>query len=362
MSATNKLTNPAVSASGEVDSLLIEKFTGKVKAAYDKQENLLRHFDVQQVQGTNMVSEKFMGDTELQVLAPGADPEATPTQFDKNALVIDTTIIARNAQAQFHEIQSDIEGVNSKLAKNQSGKLAKLEDEMVVQQLIYGGLTNTKAARTNSRVSGLGFSYTVSISEAQAADPESLQAAIELCIERMVTGEDGGDGIELDGLRILQPYKAFGVMRDANQIVNSDFRDFAGDTVNGYTLKSWNVPVMPSNRFPRLMADGTTVKSGTKILSNDQNGARYTATVDQAKTQAIVFMDEALLVGKTIDMTSDIFFDKKSKSWYIDTWQSEGAIPSSWEAVAIVNTVGNTENATVAARANRKVVKTRSVT
>ncbi len=362
MSATNKVTNPAVSNSGEVSSLLTEKFTGRVKTAYDKQENLLRFFNVERVEGTNVVSEKFIGDTELQVLSPGADPEASPTQFEKNALTVDTTIIARNAVAHFHEVQSDIEGLNSKLSKNQAGKLARLEDEMVIQQIIYGGLSNTKTARTNPRVSGMGFSYAISISEAQAADPESLQAAIELAIESMVDGRDGGDGIEKDGLYVMMPWPDYGVLRDAEHIVNSDYRDYAGDTVSGFALKSWNVPVMPSNRFPKLLSDGTTVKSGTSVLSNAANGNRYTASVDQAKTKAIIFNDEALLVGKTIDMTSEIFRDQRSKSWFVDTFQAEGAIPSAWEAVAVINTVGDTENAEVAARANRKIRKTRTVT
>lgn len=362
MPAANKVTNPAVSNSGEVTSLLTEKFTGRVKAAYDKQENLLRFFNVERVEGTNVVSEKFIGDTDLQVLSPGADPEATPTQFEKNALTVDTTVLARNAVTHFHEIQSDIEGLNSKLSKNQSGKMARLEDEMVVQQIIYGGISNTKAARSKPRVSGLGFSYEIKISEAQASDPEALQAAIELAIENMVSGKDGGDGIEKDGLYIMMPWTDYGVLRDAEHIVNQDYRDYAGETVTGFGLKSWNVPVMPSNRFPKLLSDGATVQSQTKMLSNAANGNRYTASVKQAKTKAIIFNDEALLVGKTIDMTSEIWRDPGSKSWFVDTFQAEGAIPSAWEAVAVINTDGDTTNDAVQARADRKIRKTRTVT
>lgn len=40
MSTPNTLTNVAVSASGEVDSLLIEKFNGKVNEQYLKGENI----------------------------------------------------------------------------------------------------------------------------------------------------------------------------------------------------------------------------------------------------------------------------------------------------------------------------------
>lgn len=85
MSTPNTLTNVAVSASGEVDSLLIEKFNGKVNEQYLKGENILSYFDVQTVTGTNTVSNKYLGETELQVLAPGQSPNATPTQADKTS-------------------------------------------------------------------------------------------------------------------------------------------------------------------------------------------------------------------------------------------------------------------------------------
>lgn len=359
MSATNKVTNPAVSHSGEVDSLLIEKFTGKVHEQYIKQENLLQFFDVQTVEGTNMVSEKFMGDTQMQVLAPGQDPEATRSQQDKNALVIDTTIIARNAVAMFHDIQSDIDGYQSKLSMNQSKQLARLEDEMVAQQLIFSAQSNTKAKRTDPRVPGHGFSYQASISEKQAGDPEALQAAIEMNIENMLIGADGGDGIELDELYILMPWPEFNVLRDAERIVNSDYQTFAGDTLSGFVLKSYNVPIIPTNRFPR--ESGGNVVSRTSILSNATNGNRYTATLGQAKAKAVIFKPDALLTGKTIDMTGDIFWDKRSKSYFVDTFQSEGAIPSAWDAVSVVDTVGDTKNTDVADRAARKVVKTKAV-
>lgn len=359
MSSTNNVTNPAVSYSGEVDSLLIEKFTGKVKEQYIKQENLLRFFDVQEVTGTNMVSEKFMGDTQIQVLSPGQDPEATGTDQDKNALVIDTTVISRNAVAMFHDIQNDIDGYQSKLSMNQSKQLSRLEDEMVVQQLIYSAQSNTLEKRTNPRVPGHGFSYQISISETQASDPENLQASIELAVENMLTGADGGDGVDLTDLYVMMPWPEFNVLRDAERIVNANYRDFAGETVNGFTLKSYNLPIIPSNRFPRNV--GGSVQSRTSTLSNATNGQRYTASLDQASARAVIFKPEALLAGKTIEMQGDIFWDKRSKSWFVDTFMAEGCIPSAWDGVAVVDTVGDTEDTEVTARANRKVVKTQAV-
>lgn len=359
--STNKVTNAGVSASREVDTLLIEKFTGRVKEAYVKQENLMRFFDVQRVEGTNTVSEKFMGETQLQVLSAGKAPEATTTDFDKNALVVDTAVISRNAEALIHNIQSDIESTHSKLAANQTSQLSRLEDEMLVQQCIYGAQLNTKANRTKPRVTGHGFSQQISINAAQAGDPDAFIGALELALERLLTGHDGeGDGIDLQGLYIMLPWSQFNILRDAERIVNGDYNTFQGDTVSGFTLKSYNVPVIPSNRFPRLV-NGKVI-SRTHLLSTENSNRRYTANEDQANAKAIIFSGDALLVGVTLNLESDIWWDKNSKSYIIDSWQSEGAIPSIWEAVAVVDTVGNTENAEVKARASRKVAKIKSVT
>ena len=115
MSVPNQMTNVAISKSGLVDSLLIEKFNGKVHEAYLKGENLRAYFDMQSVTGTNMISNKYLGDTAIQALVPGQTALATNTEADKNALVVDTAVIARNAVAQLHDVQNDIDGISPRL-------------------------------------------------------------------------------------------------------------------------------------------------------------------------------------------------------------------------------------------------------
>src|SRR5690554_1973859 len=185
-----------------------------------------------------------------------------------------------------------------------------------------------------------------------------FSGSFELAIENMMTGKDGGDGVDPDDMYIMLPWPEFNILRDAERIINQDYQTFAGDTVSGFVLRSFNVPIIPSNRFPKLV-NGNVI-SRTSKLSNATNGNRYTASEEQAKAKALVFKPDALLAGKTIDMTGDIFWDRRSKSWFVDTYQAEGAIPSAWEAVSVVDTEGDTENTEVTARANRKVVKTRS--
>ena len=358
MSTPNNLTNVAVSASGEVDSLLIEKFNGKVNEQYLKGENIMSYFDVQTVTGTNTVSNKYLGETELQVLAPGQSPAATSTQADKNQLVIDATVIARNTVAHLHDVQGDIDSLKPKLATNQAKQLKRMEDEMLIQQMLLGGIANTKTKRTNPRVKGHGFSINVEVSEGEALiNPQYVMAAVEFALEQQLEQE-----VDISDVAILMPWRYFNVLRDADRIVDKTYTiSQSGATIQGFTLSSYNCPVIPSNRFPKY-----TSGQAHHLLSNEDNGYRYDSIADMNGAIAVLFTADALLVGRSIDVTGDIFYEKKEKTFYIDTFMSEGAIPDRWEAVSVVTTKRETtgspasaqgaEHVQVLNRAKRKAV------
>lgn len=358
MSTPNTMTNVAVSASGEVDSLLIEKFNGKVNEQYLKGENILSYFDVQTVTGTNTVSNKYLGETELQVLAPGQSPNATPTQADKNQLVIDTTVIARNTVAHIHDVQGDIDSLKPKLAMNQAKQLKRLEDQMAIQQMLLGGINNTKAKRKRPRVKGHGFSINVNVTESEAlANPQYVMAAVEYALEQQLEQE-----VDISDVAIMMPWKFFNALRDADRIVDKTYTiSQSGATVNGFVLSSYNCPVIPSNRFPTFAQN-----QAHHLLSNEDNGYRYDPVAEMNGAVAVLFTADALLVGRTIEVTGDIFYEKKEKTYYIDTFMAEGAIPDRWEAVSVVTTKrkattgaaegSGDDHATVLARAQRKAV------
>lgn len=360
MTVRNLSVEPAVSASGELSTLLVEKMTNRIHEATLKQENLMSYFDVQDVTGTDRVSEKFMGDTELEVLAAGQAPNGSPVQFDKNSLVIDTVVIGRNYTRLLSDVQADVNGLHSKLADSQARKHKKMEDEMLLQQLMFSALVNNKKNRQKPRVSGMGFAQSSKIKESLLNDPNGLMAAIEGTLERMLDGRDGGDGVDLGMLTIFMPWASFNILRDAERICNSSYNTFQGTTVQGFTLKSYNIPIVPTNRMPRV--------AGRSMLSNEANKMRYDSTDEMTKCKALIFAPDALLVGRSINLEGDIWFDKDTKSWVIDSWQSEGAIPSVWDLVGMVyaDATGNTTdadgltNAEVVARANRKAISVNS--
>lgn len=363
MSSANNLVNPAVSYSGEVDSLLIEKFDGQVKRAYNEKINMKSYFTMQSVTGTNSISNKYLGTVGVQALAPGADVKGQAAAVDKNQLVIDTAVIARNIVGVLADVQDDIM-TKGKLAEEQVDALTYLEDRMLIQQVVYGAIKNTKAKRTNPRVPGHGFSVDVQVSAATMQVPNAVVAAIEYAIEQQVI-----QNVAVEKFTVLMPWPYFNILRDAERITNATYNTSQDVTVRGFVLKSYNVPVVPTNQMPDHDRDHRDVDGNVAshhLLSNGNNGNRYdvinsgTDTMDK-NVVAAIFGTEALLAGTSLALQGKIWFNDSNKSWYIDSWMAEGAIPDRWEHASVVRiTTAATDDATVKARANRKAMPVNS--
>lgn len=366
MSSTNNLTNPAVSASGEVPTLLIEKFDGQVKRAYTERTNMMKYFDLREVQGTNSVSNKYMGTVGVQGLAPGKSVKAQSAEFDKNQLTIDTTVIARSNVFMLHDVQSDIE-VKGKLAEEEADALLRLEDRMLIQQLAYGAIANTQAKRTNPRVRGHGFSIDVKVKADTMQYPNAVLGAIEYVLEQQLE-----QNTPIEKFAAIMPYKYFNVLRDAERIINATYKTASDTMVTGFVLKSYNLPIVPTNNMPNLNRDHVDIDGVVQdhhLLSNAGNGFRYDVVATGADTMAnivaILFGTEGLMVGRSISPTGKIWWNDDNKVYYIDAWLAEGAIPDRWEQLGIVRIVADasaSDDVTVRQRANRKVIPVTTTT
>ncbi|CAM0031205.1 major head protein [Vibrio phage D529] len=357
MSDANSLVDSKVSASGEAQSLAIEKFNGQVKRAYSNDPQLMSYFDLNEVQGTNVISNKYLGVTQVQALAPGKDVRGSEVEFDKNSLVIDTTIISRNIVGVLDDVQDDIQ-TKGKLAEEQVTALKHLENRMLLQQGVYGAITNTEAKRTKPRVKGHGFSVVHTMATASAtSQPLKLMAGIEWCLEDMMIQD-----VDLSKLTVFMPWIEFNALRDAERIVDARYNTASGDTVTGFVLKSYNVPIVPTNHFPNKKRDHTDIDGNDQdhhILSNANNSYRYDVTDEQEKCAALILGREGLLVGRSISLNGEIWFNKGNKSWYIDTYMSEGAIPDRWEHLAAL-VKGEADETGLDARYKRKFMNVTS--
>ncbi|AWD90662.1 major capsid protein [Pseudomonas phage Nerthus] len=329
MSDVNNLVDPKVSKSGEAQSLAFEKFTGQIKRAYVNLMGMMSYFDLQQVQGTNSVSNKYLGTTEVQALAPGKDVRGAQAEFDKNSLVIDTTVIARNVVGMLDDVQDDIM-VKGKLAEEQVTAIKKLEDRMLLQQCIYGALINNRTARNGiPRVKGHGFSVAAQDKFFNLDDPTRILTFVELVIEQAVLQD-----LDLSKLTIAMPWPVFNSLRDAERVCDARYNTYGAAGVTGFVLKSYNIPVVPTNHFPNKNRDHIDIDglvNDHHLLSKPTNGYRYDVNDDQEACMFVIFGNEGLLVGRSIALTGEIWWNQANKTWYIDSYLAEGAIPDRWE-------------------------------
>lgn len=360
MSSANNLVNSAVSASGEVPTLLIEKYDGQVKRAYKEKVGMMSYFDLKEVQGTNSVSNKYMGTVQIQGLAAGKSIKGTTTEFDKNRLVIDTSVAARNLVGILADVQDDIQ-TKGKLAEEQVDAMVEMEDRMLIQQVAYGAIMNTKAKRTKPRVRGHGFSIDVKIKKETTQWPNAIMAAIEAALEKQLQ-----QNTPIKKFACLMPWEYFNALRDAERIVNATYVTASGTTIEGFVLKSFNLPIVPTNSLPNKDRDHLDINqevSEHHLLSNAANDYRYDV-IDSGDDSmkdivGLLFGTEGLMVGRSITLQGKIWFNDDNKTYYIDSWMAEGAIPDRWEQLAVVRVVDDakaTEDKAVRQRANRKVV------
>lgn len=360
MSSANNIVNPAISASGEVDTLLIEKFDGQVKRAYQEKLGMMSYFDLKEVQGTNSVSNKYMGTTAVQGLSPGKSVKGQESEFDKNQLVIDTVVIARNIVWTLHDVQDDIQ-VKGKLAEEQVDAMVNLEDRLLIQQLCFGAIANTEAKRTKPRVKGHGFSIDCLVKAETMDYPNAVMAALEFVLEKQLE-----QNTPLNKFAAIMPWKYFNVLRDAERIVNANYNTATGAMIEGFVLKSYNLPVVPTNQMPNKNRDHRDVDGVVQdhhLFSKASNNNRYDVIDSGANTMAdvvaVIFGTEGLMVGRSISMQGKIWWNDDNKCFYIDTWMSEGAIPDRWEQLSIVRVVADgsaADDIAIRKRANRKVI------
>lgn len=319
----NNLTNPAVSHSGQVDNNLIERFTGIVHEQMLRKEQIVSHFRVQDVVGTNQVTNKSIGETELQALVPGQEPEAGKVGMDNHSLVVDTVILARNTIAMLHMIQSDIQ-VQQKLAKNHVKKLIQLQDETLLTQIMYGAVV------ADGRVPGHYGGNSVTLAAVgDEQDPVKYLRGLESLVLQMNEKE-----VDNEEMIFSCPWAQFYVLMDNERLSNGDYTPGGtgsnGSVVHGYVVKAYGFPIVPTNRI-RQKTQESVVAGSHHQLSNASNGYRYDTVAAIKNCVGVLFGMDALLVGRTMGIESDMYFNKRLKTNFIDSWFSFGAISDRYE-------------------------------
>ena len=112
---------------GALDALIIEQFTGEVEHTFVADSALDKFFPRKPVKGTNTLTKKAIGRTQLQKLARGSAPDGTQVDFSKASVVVDTTILSRHSLTELETLQTDID-TRKEIAIEQGGEIAEFVD------------------------------------------------------------------------------------------------------------------------------------------------------------------------------------------------------------------------------------------
>lgn len=294
-------------------ALIIEEFAGLVQGTLERMSKFAPRIPLRPVRGTNTLTNFAVGKSTVgKITVDGIAPNATSqNKFGKASVVVDTTIYARATLPLLEPFMTSYDA-RAEIAKEHGKELAKQFDStFAIQATKAGLLTANKFGLTAAGHTG-GSQVTFS-GASDHLDPALLyQAIVDLITAMKLKDVDP----VADGVTVLVGPTELATLSMAELIVNGEYTTSEGNKIPGMLLKAHGVSVMDSNNF----CGGQNISG--HLLSNADNSNAYDG--DFTKVVATAFAPAALLAGEIIPLTSDVFFDRVSKQWFIDAWRSYG--------------------------------------
>lgn len=297
--------------------LIIEQFTGMVHGTIERRSVLSPWVPMQKVTGTSTFRNDAVGESVLQKVVPGEPPAGNKSDFAKHTVTIDTLINAREIFALLDTFQSNWDR-RRKVATEQGKKHAKFLDQALMIAGLKAAMSTASAYSTtgsDGKPAGHGTGNIKTLaSTGDALDPAALYQGFADLFVKM----ENQDVIPReDDVAIIVPPAQFYALSQAEQLINGMYVTAAGTKIdNTMLLKTYGVPVFSSNNLPQ-----TNITN--HLLSNTDNGNFYNG--DFTKVVALALSASAIMAGETIPLTGDVFYDKISKCWFVDSHTSFAA-------------------------------------
>lgn len=317
--APAQITRP-MQHNGEGDELALatEEYSSTVEHSIKRRSALEGFIDMRRVVGTTTLTDFAIGEAELSALTPGVTPEANPVEFSKASISVDTVVLARATLPLLDVFQTSYDA-RREIGIEHGKKIAKFRDQsMFIQAAKAAMMTNSRFAKGADELKGhKGGSVEVLNAASDIEDPAQLYAALGRLFVQMeqkdvVPRED-------DIMIGLRP-KEFYALQDAEQIVNGTYVTADGTKLDNIAMfKAWGCPVISSNNIPQGVI-------ANHLLSNAKNGNAYDG--DFSKLGALAFSARALLGGETIPLTSDVYYERVEKMWFVDSHLSYAVTPN----------------------------------
>ncbi len=306
--------------SGDVLALAIEQYQGHVEGTIRRKSKLEGFINMRPVRGTTTLTDYAIGETgEVKALTPGVAPEAENVDFSKASITVDTVVYQRAVLPLLDVFQTQYDA-RKEIGMEHGKAIAKFRDQSMFIQAAKASLMT--GSRFDNGVAGKpkghnGGNVQTLAAAGDALDPAKLYSAIgDLFIKMeekdVAPGED-------DIMLAFKPAQFYALM-ESEQIINRTYVTSDGTELKDIPVfKAWGCPVISTNNLP-----STNITN--HVLSNARNSNAYNG--DFSKLVGVALSPRALLGGETIPLTSDVWFNKEYKVWYVDSHLSYAVTPN----------------------------------
>ena len=319
------INRPGMDGTGPaIDGLHIEEYTGIVEGTIERKSALKGWIPVRPVKGTSVLQSYAVGESTLQKVTPGTTPDGTVSKFGKATLTVDTLVLARDTFPLLEMWQSSFDN-RKEVGMEHGKKIAKFYDQsFFIQATKAAQLTASKFAGVDGAGHSGGSQSTFS-GASDYLDPAKLYSQIADLFTKMENKDV--DPRTDDVLLAVKPAEYYTLAQN-EMLVRTDYKTADGNSIDAWVLKTYGVPVINSNNLPA----GETITS--HLLSNTANSNAYDG--DFTKVVAVASSPRALLAGETIPLTTAVFWDEKSKLWFVDAHLAYGVTPNRGEFAGVI--------------------------
>ena len=314
---------------GAINALHLEEFTGVVESTIERKSALKGMIPIRPVRGTSVVTNFAVGESTLQKAVPGGPaPDGTGTDFAKRTLTVDTVVLARAVLPLLEVFQTSYDS-RKEIGMEHGKKIAKFTDQSFFIQAIKAALLADSAYRgagaAGKPLGHFGGSSQTLAAGGDSLDPAKLYAAVANLFVKME--EKDVDPRTDDVMIALRPAEFYTLLQN-EQLIDGTYKTSEGTSIQAHLLKAYGVPVISSTNFP----GGQTIAG--HLLSNAANSNAYDG--DFTKVVAAAFAPRALMAGETIPLTTDVFWDKVTKQWFVDAHLAYGVTPNRAEFAGVI--------------------------
>ena len=309
--------------SGSISALHLEEFTGVVESTIERKSALKGMIPMRTVRGTSTITNFAVGESTLQKATPGTPIDGTGNDFSKKTLTVDTVILARAVLPLLETFQTSYDS-RKEIGMEHGKKIAKFTDQSFFIQAIKAALLADSAYK-NGAASGkpaghFGGSQQVLAAAGDSLDPAKLYASIANLFVKME--EKDVDPRTDDVVIALRPAEFYTLLQN-EQLIDGTYKTSEGTSIQAMLLKAYGVPIISSTNFP-----------GGSVIAGHLLGSSYDG--DYSKVVATAFAPRSLLAGETIPLTTDVFWDKVTKQWFVDAHLSYGVTTNRAEFAGVI--------------------------